>query len=125
MKILIVDDVKGWIDYHSHILKNIFKDAEIITASCAREGYDLLVEHNWQPFDIIITDLQMESDFAPKHAGEWFVEQIKTFKSYAKTRIIMISASYNIKQIADSLGVECIAKSTARNFPDAYDFLNN
>ena len=80
MKILIVDDVKGWRDYHSSIVKGIFSEAEIVTAESAREGYDRLLEYNDTPFDIILTDMQMEIDFEPKYAGEWFVEQIKTFK---------------------------------------------
>ena len=89
-KILIVDDVKGWVEYHSNILKHMLTDVEISTANSAREAYDLLIEHNFKPFDIIITDLQMETDFAPKHAGEWLVEQTKNLKSYAKTRIVII-----------------------------------
>lgn len=124
-KILIVDDIKGWRDYHSCIISELFSDSTIDTAECAREGYDKLFENINNPYDIIITDLQMEKDFEPKYAGEWFVEQIKTFKSYSKTQIVIISAAYNIHNIAESLGANCIPKSTARNFPDAYDFLNN
>ena len=123
MKILIVDDIKGWRDYHKNIIENLFPSGEIYTAEFAREGYDLLMEHNEKPFNIIITDLQMENDFNPKYAGEWFVEQIKTFKNYSKTKIVIISAAYNLSHIADTLGVDYIRKSTARNFPDAYEFL--
>ena len=65
----------------------------------------------------------MENDFEPKYAGEWFVEQIKTFHSYISTKIVIISAAYNINYIAENLGVSYIRKSTARNFPDSYDFL--
>ena len=125
MKILIVDDVKGWRDYHSSIVKGIFPNIEIIAAESAKEGYDKIMEYNNDPFDIILTDMQMESDFEPKYAGEWFVEQIKTFKSYAKTKIVIISAAYNIRHIADVLNVECIPKATARNFPDSYLMLRD
>lgn len=124
-KILIVDDVKGWIDYHSNVVTSLFSNAKIITANSAREGYEKLLEHNAEPFDIILTDMQMETDFTPKLAGEWFVEQIKSFKSYAKTKVVIISAAYNIEHIANTLGVEYISKTTARNFPDVYDLLNN
>lgn len=123
MKILVVDDVAGWRNYHSSILAELFTDVEIIQAESAREAYDKLLEYNDAPFDIILTDLQMESDFEPKYAGEWFIEQIKTFKNYYKTRIVIISAAYNINVIADNFGVNYIRKSTARNFPDAYNFL--
>lgn len=123
MKILVVDDVAGWRNYHSSILAELFTDVEIIQAESAREAYDKLLEYNDTPFDIILTDLQMESDFEPKYAGEWFIEQIKTFKNYYKTRIVIISAAYNINVIADNFGVNYIRKFTARNFPDAYNFL--
>ena len=123
MKILIVDDVKGWRDYHSYIMNELFLNAEIQTAESAREGYDKILENNESPFDIIITDMQMESDFEPKYAGEWFIEQIKTFKNYKNTRIVIISAAYNIPAIAENYGVDYIRKGTARSFPDAYKFL--
>ena len=123
MKILIVDDVKGWINYHSYIMNGLFENAEIQTAESAREGFDKLLENNESPFDIIITDMQMESDFEPKYAGEWFIEQIKTFKNYKNTRIVIISAAYNIPAIAENYGVDYIRKGTARSFPDAYKFL--
>ena len=123
MKILIVDDLKSWIYYHSSVMQTLFEDAEIYTALSAREGYDKLMENNETPFDIIITDMQMESDFEPKYAGEWFIEQIKTFKNYKNTRIVIISAAYNIPQIAENYGVDYIRKGTARSFPDAYKFL--
>ena len=124
MKILIVDDVKGWRDYHSYIMNELFENANIQTAESARDGYDKLMENNDVPFDIILTDMQMENDFEPKYAGEWFIEQIKTFKNYSKTRIVIISAAYNIPMIAENYGVDYIRKSTARSFPDAYKFLS-
>ena len=125
MKILIVDDVKGWRDYHSYIMNELFENANIQTAESARDGYDMLMENNDVPFDIILTDMQMENDFEPKYAGEWFIEQIKTFKNYSKTRIVIISAAYNIPTIAENYGVDYIRKSTARSFPDAYGFLKD
>ena len=123
MKILIADDIKGWRDYHADFVKKIFPDCEITFAESAIEGYDKVLESNSNPFDIILTDLQMESDFEPKYAGEWFVEQIKTLKNYYKTKIFIISASYNVNIIAENLGVDYIRKSTARNFPEVYEKL--
>ena len=125
MKILIVDDIKGWRDYHKFVLKNIFPNADYFEAESAREGYDLLLSNNSSPFEIILTDLQMENDFEPKYSGEWFVEQIKSFKTFDKSKIVIISAAYNIEFIAKSFNVNYIRKSTARNFPEAYEFLKN
>ena len=125
MKILIVDDIKGWRDYHSQRVTELFQELEIITAESAREGYDKLLENNESPFDIILTDMQMENDFEPKYAGEWFVEQIKSLKNYSNTKVVIISAAYNVRHIAQILGVECIPKATARNFPDSYLLLRD
>ena len=123
MKILIVDDIKGWRDYHYQILKNIIPNAKFDFAESAKMGYDKLLENNDTPFDLIITDMQMESDFEPKYAGEWLIEQIKSFKNYSSTNIIIISAAYNITNIANFYNVNYLRKSTAQNFPDAYNTL--
>ena len=121
MKILIVDDIKGWRDYHLNAIRAIYPDAEFQTAESAREAYDKILENNDAPFDIIFTDMQMENDFDPKYAGEWLIEQIKTFRNYANTKIVIVSAAYNISHIAEIYGVNYIRKSTARNFPDVYE----
>lgn len=123
MKILIVDDIRGWREYHEKVLKLLISNADFYTAESAKEAYDILMGNNEAPFDIIITDMQMENDFEPKYAGEWLIEQIKGFKNYSKTRIVIISAAYNIAHIAQTYDVDYIRKSTARSFPDAYSFL--
>jgi CheY-like chemotaxis protein len=124
-KILIVDDVVGWQNYHKEILTELMPDANFYIASSAREAYDCLLQNNDKPFDIIITDLHMEADFEPKYAGEWLVEQIKTFKNYIHTRVVISSAAYNIKTIAENYEVDFIPKSRAVKFPQAYEFLIN
>ena len=125
MKILIVDDIKGWRDYHANFVNELFPESEILFAESAKDGYEMLMEHNDNPFNIILTDMQMEEDFYPKYAGEWFVEQIKTFKNYNNTKIFIISAAYNIEQIAKFLNVKYIRKATARSFPDIYSELKS
>ena len=117
-RVLIVDDVNGWVKFNSDVIKELFKDVEIVTANSASEAYDILLQG--MDFDIIMTDLQMEESFFPKQAGEWLIEQIKTFDRYNNTKVVMISASYNIRQVANSLGVECIPKSTALKCMSAY-----
>ena len=122
-RFLIVDDIKGWRDYNSNIMQELFpaEEIEIDTAESAARAYDYLLEG--KPYYAIITDLQMEDDYAPKHAGEWLVEQIKTFSRYNSTKVVMISATYNIKHIAETLGVSCIPKSTALKCFSAYEEL--
>lgn len=115
-RLLIVDDSPSWIRFHLENIRAFFPDKFIIdTAMSAKIGYEKVLEMLESPYDVIISDLQMELDFEPKHAGEWFVENVKTLKEYKNTSIIIISASYDIKTIAESLGVEFLRKSTAIN----------
>lgn len=120
-KILIVDDSRGWLDYHQEKLTEFYgEDFVIEVADSARKGYDAVYNNLNQPYALIISDLQMELDFEPKHAGEWFVEQVKKMKEYQNTPIIIISAAYNIRSIANKLEVNCVPKATAARDLTAY-----
>lgn len=120
-KILVVDDSRSWIEYHKDMLEKIYGDKFIIeTAISARSGYEMIYNNLKEPYSLIITDLQMEMDFEPKLAGEWFVEQIQKMKEYANTPIIMISAMYNIRKIAQNYNVSCLPKATAARDLTAY-----
>lgn len=111
MKILVTDDSSGWVEYHMNALKHILPpDTEIDTAKSAKEGLDKITLNIDSPYDVIFTDMQMESDFLPLYAGEWFIKQIQTFPEYADTRIIIISAAPNIKHIAEKYNVEYLPK---------------
>lgn len=115
-KVLIVDDVSGWIRFHEHTIPQLnIPNIEIDTAISAKEALSKLEVSIDNPYDVIFTDLQMESDFLPKHAGEWFIEQIKTFKEYNSTKVVIISAAPNIKSIAERNNVLCLSKTVARN----------
>lgn len=118
IKVLIVDDSYSWREFHKNALDEIFielseDDYQIDLAENAKDGYTAVMQNNSSPYNLIISDLQMEEDFAPKYAGEWFVEQIKTFKSHMNTRIIISSGCYNIKQIAENLETYYIPKRVA------------
>lgn len=117
-KILVVDDSPAWSGFHKNNIEEVFieldkNDYRIDVASSGRGGYDFVMQNNDIPYDLIVSDLQMEEDFAPKYAGEWFVEQVKTFSKYYKTKIIICSGCYNIKQIAETLNVDYIPKRVA------------
>lgn len=120
-KILIVDDSKGWLDYHRSALTQIFGDEYTLeTVYSGREGYNAVYNNLKEPYVLIISDLQMEMDFEPKLAGEWFAEQVRKLKEYQNTPIILISAMYNIRSIATRLGVECLSKSIAASDLTSY-----
>jgi len=116
MRVLIVDDVPGWIKFHSINLKYLdIANLEIDTAESANEALSKIEVSIDKPYDVIFTDLQMESNFLPKPAGEWLVEQIKMFDEYKNTKITIISASPNIEQIAKKHQVNYLSKFSARN----------
>ena len=124
MKILIVDDSLSWRDFHKNTLEEIFSDCgmnvETEFASSGAEGLRLAEENLNAPFDLIISDLQMEEDFYPKYAGEWFIERIKEINAYKNTKIIISSGCSDIKHIAQRLSVDCIPKRTAVTDIDFY-----
>ena len=118
MQVLIVDDSYSWQEFHKNAIEEIFielniTDYKIDIANWAREGYDFVMQNNLTPYNLIITDLQMEDDFSPQYAGEWLVSQIKTFKSHINSMVVISSGAYNIKQIAENLEVSYIPKRIA------------
>ena len=115
-RVLIVDDIASWRKFNTEaVIQILGKDIVIETADCASNAYNLLLENNSTPFDIILTDLQMENDYLPKYAGEWLVEQIKTLPNYYKTKIIIISASLYAKIVAKNNNVDYILKLSQLN----------
>lgn len=119
-RLFIVDDATSWRRYHEDVIRQIYEDEfEIVTASSATEANQLLYESVDEPFDIILTDMQMESNYLPLYAGEWLIEQVQKLDAYKNSRIIIISAAYNIKYIAEKYNVEFIRKADCRNI-DAY-----
>ena len=108
-KVLIVDDSIKWVEYHKEAVK-LQGNFEIDTAYSAKSGLSKVEVNIDNPYDIILTDMQMESDFLPLYAGEWFIEQIKTFKAYNSTKIVIISATYDIKRVAEKYDVLYLPK---------------
>ncbi len=112
LKVLITDDSEGWRIFNRDGISSVLgeENVEIILANSAKEGYNFLLQNDNKPFDLIITDLQMESDFAPMSAGEWFITQIKNTRSYFNTKVLIVSGMYNIEFIADKMEVDFISK---------------
>ena len=111
-RILIVDDSPSWIAFHKNLIMELYPGMfEIVTANSAREALSIVSFDLTSPFDVVISDLQMELDYEPKQAGEWLVENIKNIPCYSHSHIILISGMYNIEAIASSLNVECISKN--------------
>lgn len=111
-KILIVDDSPSWIAFHKNLISELYPGYfDIVTAESARQALSIVSFSSAEPFDLIISDLQMEDDYEPKLAGEWLVESIKALPAYFRSHIVLISGMYNLEKIATSLNVECISKN--------------
>ena len=91
---------------------------KILRTLCERKGVEILEAE--EPFGLIFSDLQMETEFLPELAGEWFVKNAKQSEKTQKTKIVLVSATYNIGFIAAKLGVEYLSKRAVINFPDSY-----
>ena len=73
-RILIVDDIPGWVRFHQKNIEYLNStELEIDVAYCAKEALAKIESSIDVPYDVIFTDLQMESDFLPKMAGEWLI----------------------------------------------------
>ena len=115
-RILIVDDIPGWVRFHQNNIEYLNPtELEIDVAYCAKEALAKIESSIDAPYDVIFTDLQMESDFLPKMAGEWLIEQIKMFKEFNNSKIIIVSASPIIKEIAKRYKVLYLPKVYAKN----------
>ncbi len=120
-KFLIVDDQEGWRNFNSNAVTEIFgNDAVVDFANCAQDGYTKLLNNFAEPYDCILTDMQMEVDYAPKMAGEWLIEQIKSIAPYFKSKVVIISASPKIKSVAENYNVDYIPKNLAITSLEVY-----
>lgn len=120
-KILAVDDSISWLDYHKSTIGKIYGPEFVVeVANSARKGYDMIYNNINKPYSLILVDLQMELDFDPKYAGVWLIEQIQKLNQYRNVPIIIISATYNISTIANSLQVNYLRKAEAAQDLEAY-----
>lgn len=115
-RILIVDDMPSWLRFHTNNIHYLnIPELHIDTAESAKQALAKIEVALDTPYDIIFTDMQMESDFLPKLSGEWLIEQIQMFKEYRGSKIVIISASQSIKQIAEKYNVDYLPKASVRN----------
>ncbi len=111
-RILIADDNIGWLNFHTKLIYELYdKLFEITTAHSAIEALNILKQNKDVPFSLIITDLQMETTFAPKLAGEWLIENVKQLNNYDSSKIVIISSMFNIEEVAKRNEVDCISKT--------------
>lgn len=123
IRILVVDDMSQWRNYHKNALNIVLKDFEfeLVLAESAASAYQLVQEKLPNVFDLVISDLQMEEDYEPEYAGEWFIRQVQDLRQYANIPKIIASAAPNIKHIAQQLNVDYLPKPTLIHNPLVYE----
>lgn len=111
MRILAVDDSFDWLNTHTIMVTELFGDnTEVICASSAFEALNIYKEEFIEnPFNLVITDLQMESDYKPLYAGEWLIKEILNLKR--TQNILIVSSSFGIDQIANFYNIDFLHKS--------------
>lgn len=120
MRVLAADDSFDWLNIHSNVLSGIFEDdLELVSANSASEAFDVYKsEFQENPFDLVITDLQMEGDFEPLYAGEWLIKEIQSLNEAQP--ILIVSSCFNIEQIANTYNIDYISKRLIISDHDAY-----
>lgn len=110
MRILAVDDCLEWITTHSILATATFgEDTEVVAANSAFEAINIYShEYEAHPFDLVITDLQMEKTYEPLYAGEWLIREIRNLNE--NQHILIVSSAYNIEHIANMNNTDYICK---------------
>ena len=110
-RILIVDDSESWLMFHKTLIEELYGDLfELTLARLAEEAYNIVRQNINNPFNLIITDMQMEMMYEVE-AGEWLIQRVKELSKYYACKIVIISGMYNIQAIADKYNVDCISKN--------------
>ncbi|MDD3150259.1 MAG: hypothetical protein PHV68_05430 [Candidatus Gastranaerophilales bacterium] len=113
MKILIVDDMPEWFNFHRKLILELLSvDKEDIDIQMsAKSAFNKIISMPKNYYDLIITDMQMEYISDDYFAGEWLLRNIISHKNCKKTKFLIISSAYNIVQIANDFNVEYIKKA--------------
>lgn len=109
-KVLIVDDCQYWQSKNALALKKFNITPDI--AKSAKEGVEKIIKNLSTPYDLIITDMQMEKDFSPLYAGEWLLQQIQKHEEYKNSKIFIISSVPEIAKITLKYGVNYLPKNS-------------
>lgn len=110
-KVLIVDDTLSWVKFNQNLIETFYpKIFDITTVQTAWDARLAAIENLDIPYDLIITDLQMENFENDTLAGEWLIKQIKGFKEYKNTKFLIISGMPTIKHVAERNNVAFISK---------------
>lgn len=118
IKILLVDDSIQWLASHKNMLETLFEKGtlEIDTAISAAKGFSKILANS--DYNLVITDLEMERIIDEDYAGVWLLKNLINREEYKNIKFLIISGSYDIKDVALSLNVDYIPKDFLLGNPD-------
>lgn len=120
IKILIVEDSTEWIKFHINLLNQLLEDDsfEIDFEISARAGFNKVIKKSETRYDLIISDLEMEEISGENYAGGWFIRNILKREECKNSKILIISGSHDINQVAKEFNVDFISKYLLSNNPE-------
>lgn len=122
MRFLVVDDGYDWIKFHSQNIKRTMPHVQIDIAMSGVEALKMILKQDENYYDVIISDMQMEDVEDENYAGIWLIKRLLTSGKCKNATIIIISAVYNIKEVAKNLNVNYISKTSLINAPQSFEY---
>lgn len=122
MRFLVVDDCNDWVRFHSQNISKAMPHAQIDIAMSGFEALNMVLGQDENYYDIILSDMQMEEVEEELYAGIWLIKRLSASAKCKNTKIIIISAVYNIKEVARNLNVNYISKSSLVSSPQSFEY---
>jgi len=122
MRFLVVDDGYDWVKFHSSNISKTMPHAQIEVAMSGFEALNMVLKQDENYYDIILSDMQMEDVEDELYAGIWLIKRLLASGKCKNTKIIIISAVYNIKEVARNLNVNYMSKSSLISSPQSFEY---
>ena len=122
MRFLIVDDSYDWIKYHYANIQNTMPKAEIDTAISGFEGLNKVLAKDADYYDVILSDMQMEDVDSEDYAGIWLIKRLSESGKCKNTKIVIVSAVYNIQEVAKKLNTDYLSKASLVSSATAFEY---
>lgn len=120
--ILAVDDSPQWLNFHKQNILSMLPDAMVDFAMSGSEGLRKVLDKPDNYYDIILCDMQMEHVLDEPFAGQWLIKRLLPSGKCDKTKIVVVSAVFNIEEVAKNLGVCYISKSIIASNPANFEY---
>jgi DNA-binding NtrC family response regulator len=96
--VLVVDDGPDWRNMLAGLLKDMFTDITVLTASSVEEAKDLLSGHSCS---LAIIDIRLDESDEKNIDGLWLLEHVR--KYYPDTNAIIITGYASIETVEQAL----------------------